>query len=207
MRKTAGLTGLRFGRLTVRERAVRASPHAYWLCVCDCGKPKAIRGTSLLRGTTRSCGCMVGPLTRQRSTRHGKSRSSIYHRWRSMLARCENPKHDAWNNYGGRGIKVCARWHDFEDFYTDVGDPPPGMTLDRERNDEDYGPDNFRWASIKTQQRNRRSVPTFTFQGRTADLVGWAEVLGCSRGALYRRYVKGWSVERMLSTPIQTRTR
>lgn len=74
-----------------------------------------------------------------------------------MIQRCENPNDKAYKYYGARGIKVCKRWHSFENFYADVGDPPEGKTLDRwPNNDGDYELNNFRWATRSQQQQNRR---------------------------------------------------
>jgi hypothetical protein len=73
-----------------------------------------------------------------------------------MTQRCGNPKADNYKYYGGRGIKVCARWSKFVNFLTDMGERPEGKTLDRIDVDGDYEPGNCRWATPKDQSENRR---------------------------------------------------
>jgi hypothetical protein len=91
---------------------------------------------------------------------HGKWNHPLYDTWVSMIARCENPRAVGYKNYGGRGIKVCDRWHDVVLFIADIGSiigpRPLGRTLDRKHNDKDYGPTNVRWATPKQQAANRR---------------------------------------------------
>jgi hypothetical protein len=95
-----------------------------------------------------------------------------YHSWRAMVARCTNKKLPDYDRYGGRGIKVCDRWlNSFENFYTDMGDRPPGMTLDRIDNDGDYTPENCRWATWREQSRNRRD--NRLIEGKS--MVEWCE--------------------------------
>jgi hypothetical protein len=76
--------------------------------------------------------------------------------WYAMIDRCHNPKHRSFKNYGARGITVCARWHDLENFLVDMGPRPPGLTIDRINNDGNYEPGNVRWATRSVQQRNKR---------------------------------------------------
>lgn len=52
------ITGLRFGRLVVVERRPRKNRRTYWKCRCDCSKTKTIYASNLMKGATKSCGCL-----------------------------------------------------------------------------------------------------------------------------------------------------
>lgn len=152
------LTGMRFGRLTVIERAQSDSPHAVWRCKCDCGQERIVIGQNLRRQYQKSCGC----LDLERKTIHGAARRNTttgeYISWKAMIQRCTNPKRRGYELYGGRGIKVCDRWlHSFENFLTDMGvRPSPKHSIERKDVNGDYTPENCHWATMSDQIANQR---------------------------------------------------
>jgi hypothetical protein len=154
MPRRIDIASQRFGRLTVIEFSKVNSWHeAIWLCRCDCGNETLVAGSSLRTGNTQSCGC----LRRLGSRRtHGRTGTSEYRTWRVMRERCSNPNNKDYKDYGGRGIKVCARWDKFENFYADMGPRPKGLTLGRIDNEDDYYPENCKWETWIEQARNRR---------------------------------------------------
>lgn len=120
-----------------------------------------------------------------------------------MRDRCLNPKRHNFKFYGGRGITICERWNVFDHFLGDMGERPPGMTLDRIDNSGPYSPENCRWSSSKEQARNRRSSHLIDYLGETRTLAGWCEELGLEyRPTLLRITVHGWSVERAFTEPL-----
>ena len=106
-----------------------------------------------------------------------------------MLQRCENPKNKNYHNYGGRGLTVCARWHDFALFLADMGTAPAGLELERKDNERGYSPENCRWATDKEQANNQRKTIRITFDGQTKPLTTWAAEKGIKVATLYRRIV------------------
>jgi hypothetical protein len=178
MPQRINLVGLRFGRLVVLKIAQYENRKRYWHCRCDCGTEKTIVGDSLRGGLTRSCGCLTRDLNIVRQTTHGKTHASIYGVWKSMRLRCDAPTNRAYKNYGGRGIKVCDRWRTFENFLADMGEPPPGLTIERVDNDGDYAPGNCRWASYREQSRNRQKTYRLTVCGEYLSLPDACEKYG-----------------------------
>jgi hypothetical protein len=116
-----------------------------------------------------------------------------------MIERCYNPHHIAYANYGGRGIGVCRKWrYSFENFIEDMGERPPGMTLDRIDNDHDYGPGNCRWATRAQQALNTRQNRFLSLNGKTQTVREWANELGMRYQTLHIRLWRGWPLDRAL---------
>jgi hypothetical protein len=123
MSRFRDLTGQKFGRLTVLERAPNSRHgNVRWLCVCEDGNQKESQSSQLLSGDIRSCGCLgrevraqpktcaqIAAITKHGHTRHGTI-TTEYRSWQGMLGRCHNRNHRDYKNWGGRGIAVCHRW-------------------------------------------------------------------------------------------------
>jgi len=153
------ITGQRFGRLIV-VRFSHMKKESFWLCRCDCGTEKILRIGTLRAGTTTSCGCAHRDELVARNTTHGhntrRKTTSVYSRWAMMIQRCTNPRNSRWEWYGARGITVCKRWLQFENFLADMGEPPPGTSIDRIDNNRGYEPGNCKWNTSSEQAYNRR---------------------------------------------------
>lgn len=116
-----------------------------------------------------------------------------------MIQRCNNPNDPHYDRYGGRGIKVCDKWKNFDAFYADMGPQKTGMTIDRINNDGNYEPSNCRWATRKEQTRNRSNTFTLDALGVSLTLDEWADRTGISREAIRGRLRRGWRAEDAVS--------
>ncbi len=164
-----------------------------WSCRCVCGAVKVVRGNNLRSGRSASCGCM-------KRTRNGETQKHRieFRAWMKMHDRCYNPDHRVFHHYGGRGIKVCERWHEpggLARFLADMGERPPKMTLERKDVNGDYSPTNCVWATWKEQSRNTRRNRNYTFCGETKCLMDWSIALGINYDTLRSRLGRGLSVE------------
>lgn len=163
------LTGKRFDRLVVGERFPTEPPNfrARYRCRCDCGVEIAALQQGLLSGQTRSCGCGLprkpeyhGHTRRLKEEgRDQFGRTPEYRVWRSMQDRCNNPNHNSFPRYGGRGIEICERWRSFSNFLEDMGSRPSSRhSIERDDNNLGYSKDNCHWALPTEQQRNTRAT-------------------------------------------------
>ena len=152
--KLKDLTDMKFTRLTVIEFSHMKGKHSYWRCKCDCGNYKVVRSDCLKSKLVQSCGCLN---MEPKVIKHGHHGKKLYHVWGSMKHRCNNPKNKHFHRYGGRGIKVCKAWDEFQPFYDWAMSHgyKEGLTIDRINNDGNYEPSNCRWITTAEQQKNK----------------------------------------------------
>jgi hypothetical protein len=194
MPRVKDMIGFRSGRLLVvgRGEVREGNPHAHWLCQCDCGGTASVNGTLLRALKTMSCGCITKERGRASLTTHGHSRSPEYMVWIGLRSRCNNKRSKDYANYGGRGIKVCARWDsDFMAFLADMGPRPSGEhSVERSDNNGDYEPTNCYWGTRVEQSNNRRTNVRVIFGGRELSMKEYADALGVSYHCAWNRHRK-----------------
>lgn len=202
------IKGTKFGRLTPVERMPNLKLKRVWRCICDCGGEKDVLLNSLRIGRTQSCGCIKREQSSERKFAqiHGECHKSLEHSsWSAMHARCNNEKHHAYANYGGRGIKVCDRWsgpQGYQNFLKDMGRRPnKSWSLDRIDGRKSYFPENCRWATSKTQLRNTRVNVRISYQGRTQTMADWADETSIDYATFAYRHRTGWDMHRIMTTP------
>lgn len=197
------LTGSRFGRLTVFERMPnRKDGTATWRVICDCGHSRIVEGTGLRAGRNKSCGCSSPRFNSVHGLKHGRSRTGTYKIWLGMHSRCNNPGKKS-HLYFGKGVRVCDRWKDFENFLADMGDRPNGMSIDRIDGNKGYEPGNCRWATPKQQGNNTAANRILEFNGCRKTVSLWADETGIKANTIIYRLRRGWSVGRSLTTEVR----
>jgi len=171
MPPTIDLIGKKFGRLKVIKRnGYLYKYHIAWLCMCDCGKTKTVSSGNLVNGKVKSCGCLYREtIMAGRALKHGLSHHDLYGVWASMLSRCgiyKGSPEDVLKYYKNRGIKVCKEWLEFKNFYKWAKIRwQKGLTIDREDNNGNYGPENCRFVTNKINQQNTRRSKRWYIKG------------------------------------------
>ena len=172
------MTGMKFGKLKVISRFNENTKcgNAKWICLCECGNKTIVNGAKLRNGSTISCGCY-------RKRKNGKSKTRIYGIWRQMHRRCENEKHDHFERYGGRGIKVCKEWADFFQFelWAFKNGYNNTLSIDRIDGDGNYEPANCRWISQKEQMNNVSTNRFILYKVKEYTISQFAELLGTAQ--------------------------
>jgi len=188
-----------YGRLTVLGERGQRGGHRLLLVRCACGSEKEIDKQSVLTGRTKSCGCLNAQVRRSKPRKHGMCRTRTYNVWMHILRRCQNLKCFAYRWYGARGIKVCERWGKFENFLADMGECPPGRSIDRIDNDKGYEPGNCRWANRGEQARNTRRTIFITVDGERLCVKDWADRIGVKASAMYAARQRGVNLAKYIT--------
>lgn len=126
----------------------------------------------------------------------GGKRSRAYVVWMNMKARCKNPASKSFKDYGARGIGFDPAWERFENFFADIGEPPPGMTLERMDNDQGYSKANCVWTTRAAQNLNKRSCVRYEYREESKTLAEWSRSLGIGRITLLKRLQRGVPIDR-----------
>ncbi len=168
------MVGKKFGRLLVLHWDGREGEQTWAIhflrCRCDCGVETSVLSGYLKAGRSTSCDCYRKERAMAATTKHGCARDSgrtkEYRAHCHMLERCEKSYSQEFHRYGGRGIKVCSRFHSFQEFLAKMGICPKGLSLDRIKNDLHYSCGecdecrsngwemNCRWATYEVQANN-----------------------------------------------------
>lgn len=180
------LTGKRFGRLTVIERAETKGGKTRWKSQCDCGKITYTISHRLLSGQTQSCGCM-----RDLGIKHGMTNTRLFKIWEGMKSRCLNPNKKCYDRYGGRGISVCQEWQksfeSFRDWSLENG-YTEGLTIDRIDVNGDYCPENCKWSTPCEQALNKRNTIYIEHNGERKPLPVWCRQYNFKYSIASQRY-------------------
>jgi len=199
------ITGKRFGRLVCVEKTGRSK----WLLRCDCGNEVVLNYSRLLYGQS-SCGCLRKEVANKwgnSHTKHGKSNTKLYRKYRGILNRCYNENCNSYKRYGGRGIDVCEEWRNsFESFYKwayENGYDPKidghYWSIDRIDNNKGYSPSNCRFATAQEQMRNRNITKFYEYQGKYYSASEFADAFGITdKFFVYHRIGRGKSLAEII---------
>lgn len=188
------LTGKQFGKLTVVKLDKVIGRKSYWICECECGTIKSVRGDTLKVIT--SCGCVKRQqdiINLSIENNHNMTHHPLYKIWNAVRSRCENPNNSSYKDYGGRGIQLCDEWHDVCAFisWAENNGWKNGLTIERKDVNDNYCPENCEWIPMKYQVRNRRNTVRFTIDGIEDSLINWAEKFGVPYRKVAERYYRG----------------
>ena len=194
--------GNKYGLLTVlRYTGNDKHGKRRWLCKCDCGKECVVLGSDIKRGHTTSCGCY----DKKRRIKHGMSDTRMYKIWCDIKSRCNHEYDTNYNNYGGRGIRVCDEWdNDFMAFYdwSIVHGYNDKLTIDRIDVNGNYDPSNCRWISFYDQQYNKRNTKYYEYNGDMITIYDIMKITGLKYNTIKTRLNRGWSIEDIVNTPL-----
>jgi hypothetical protein len=209
-RKLIDITGQKFNKLTAIKFSHKVGKISYWIFECECGNKKSIVKSKVVNGYTKACGCQLieshitHGLAHRPKKNQPKNYPKIYTTWMSMKNRCHNKNEPSYKYYGAKGIFVCDEWHEFENFYNDMGEPPTkDHSIDRIDNSKGYSKDNCRWATRKQQHYNKTNNVYFEYEGQLYTLVQLSEKYLINKGTFMSRILRGLDIKAALLTPIR----
>lgn len=196
------LTNIRFGKLLAISPVRKPyNKKYYWECICDCGKKTIVLSSNLTRQNSTSCGCARGNIG-ELTTKHGMTKTRMFKIWTGVRKRCTNPRCKSYKNYGGRGIILSPKWNNFIHFYNDMKEGyADDLSLDRIDHNGNYEPGNCRWATQKTQNRNRRNNHIVVCENQHKTLAEWSELSGVNYTVIAYRIKNGWDIKKAIYTP------
>jgi len=184
--------GSKFGRLTIiKESEKRIDNRVSVYCICDCGNEVIASINSLKKEHKKSCGCLKKET--KSNYKNGLRHHPLYNVWANIKQRCLNKKQPKYNDYGGRGIKICKEWENsFECFYNWCLNNSwgKGLEIDRVNNNGDYEPNNCRFVSRSINMNNTRANTIIEYNNEIKTLAEWAEKLNIPYGRLAQRINK-----------------
>lgn len=196
------ILGEKFNMLIVIAAAPIRSGATMVRCKCDCGKETVTQYSRLRQGGVASCGCLRLKKLLEKCITHRKGGTREHKTWDGMIQRCTNPKNPNFHYYGGRGIKVCERWRNFENFFSDMGLRPEGHTIDRIDPNGDYNLENCRWANSTQQAINKRKMVFYEINGEKHCVNHWSRITGIHRDTIRSRLLAGWPPEKAILKPV-----
>ena len=182
--------------VVIDNNKIQIDGRIYLRCKCECGTIRNVIVKDLKPGVSKSCGCVQKNKTIDRSTMHGMRYTRVSRTRRAIKTRCYNKNIPQFKNSGGRGIKVCAEWMAFKNFYKDMGDPKDNMTLDRIDVNGNYEPSNCRWITMKEQMQNK----TNNRKINGICITQISKNLGGANSLVARRIKRGWPINKAITT-------
>lgn len=167
------------------------------VCACDCGNEYYASPSAFVLGRVISCGCSKKQRYRSADS-HGMSHTRFYKIWCGILKRCNTKTSQNYINYGGRGIKVCDRWMEFNNFKEDMYQSylehvkefgEENTSIERKDVNGNYDFNNCTWATRKTQNNNSRQVKKYHWKGKERSLSEIAEMEGINYRTLRLRFL------------------
>lgn len=185
--KKINILGQKYGSLEVIGGGEYVNGATKWICKCDCGNIVTVRRTDLVNGKQKTCGCGKSKRMTEMNTKHGDCNTRLYRTWCNMKSRCQNENEKDFKWYGGKGVKVCKEWEEFEHFkkWAIENGYEENLTIDRVDSGKDYCPENCRFIPLEENIRRAVEKHILNASGRSLNVRQWGKELGMSSYTIY----------------------